>query len=219
MVEFVVSSSNLAYRTIGLSVLSFDLPIPPVFHPCLKMCQLTNHRSIVSHIYATNLVVVRRGVLRRRQDPPRDRLSHGRSRVSASEICEQPIPCLDQCVYNIDLGTHLPDESQTDDTSLACANARWSPANVTHTLSPHSSEALRKRPFWFGRIQVGFRSPPVRTLGLYNTGDWNQIVSECSRESQHRWKQRFQRSVNIHHIQSRIASYARCFRPPAVHGI
>jgi hypothetical protein len=159
LVEFVVSSSNLAYRTIGLSVLSFDLPIPPVFHPCLKMCQLTNHRSIVSHIYATNLVVVRRGVLRRRQDPPRDRLSHGRSRVSASEICEQPIPCLDQCVYNIDLGTHLPDESQTDDTSLACANARWSPANVTHTLSPHSSEALRKRPFWFGRIQVGFRSP------------------------------------------------------------
>jgi hypothetical protein len=118
LVEFVVSSSNLAYRTIGLSVLSFDLPIPPVFHPCLKMCQLTNHRSIVSHIYATNLVVVRRGVLRRRQDPPRDRLSHGRSRVSASEICEQPIPCLDQCVYNIDLGTHLPDESQTDDNRL-----------------------------------------------------------------------------------------------------
>jgi hypothetical protein len=126
---------------------------------CLKFCQLTNHRSIVSHIYATNLVVVRRGVFRQHQDPPRDRLSQGPSRVSVSEICEQPIPFVDQCVYNIDLGTHLPDKSQADDKSLACAKARWSQANITHTLSSRSSKALRNRPFWFGRNRVGFRSP------------------------------------------------------------
>jgi hypothetical protein len=44
-----------------------------------KVYQLTNHRSIVGQINATISIVVRWGVLRRRQDPPRDRLSQGQS--------------------------------------------------------------------------------------------------------------------------------------------